>query len=350
MSTARIDVEAAGSDRWARLWRETGREPFAHPDFARLFSDADDRPIAFCWEDDGGVVLLPLVVRTLPSEVQGAAGRSGLTDVVSPYGYGGPFVAGSPDLGACYTALLDWMRSDGVVSGFVRGSVVGPVSPDVEVPGAQVLHLADNVVVGLDLPAEERWRRYEHKVRKNVNKARRNGLTTTVTDGFADVATFSDIYTSTMDRRSADAFYRFDVEFFSGFAQALAGSFWVADTRDEDGAVVSTELVLRGDHTCYSFLGGTRREAFPMSPNDLLKHDVIDHAAEAGLVHYVLGGGYEPGDGIFRYKRAFDPTGLVPFHGVQLMPDADIYESVCAAAGAPESSFFPRYRAPASSD
>ena len=123
----------------------------------------------------------------------------------------------------------------------------------------------------------------------------------------------------------------------------------MADTRDEDGTVVSTELVLRGDRTCYSFLGGTRQEAFPMSPNDLLKHDVIEHAAAAGLEHYVLGGGYQQGDGIFRYKKAFDPTGTVPFHGVQLVPDADAYEAACSAASAPDTSFFPRYRAPSPS-
>lgn len=350
MRDGRSTTESVGSKRWSELWRVTGREPFAHPDFVRLFAGPGDRPVAFCWEDDGGVALLPLVVRALPDEAQGAVGRTGLTDVVSPYGYGGPFCAGSPDLAACYAALLEWMRHTGVVSGFVRGTVVGPVGPDVDVAGARVLHLADNVVVGLGLPAEERWRRYEHKVRKNVNKARRNGLSTTVSDGFADVATFSDIYSSTMDRRSAAAFYRFDADFFAAFGRDLAGSFWVADTHDEDGAVVSTELVLRGDRTCYSFLGGTRREAFPMSPNDLLKHDVIDHAADAGLAHYVLGGGYDPGDGIFRYKKAFDPTGLVPFHGVQLMPDVDTYEAVCAASGAPDSSFFPRYRAPATAD
>ena len=83
-----------------------------------------------------------------------------------------------------------------------------------------------------------------------------------------------------------------------------------------------------------------------MSPNDLLKHDVIEHAAAAGLEHYVLGGGYQAGDGIFRYKRAFDPTGIVPFHGVQLVPDAEAYDEACSSTGAPDTSFFPRYRAP----
>ena len=255
-------------------------------------------------------------------------------------------MAGQPDLPAFWGACLAWMRDEHVLAPYVRGSVVGPVAADLPAPdGVRAVPLADNVVVGLDLDAEERWRRYEHKVRKNVKKARRHGLTTTVGPEFTDAAGFADVYAGTMDRRAAGEFYRFDEAFFRRLGEVLPGSFWVADTRDEDGALVSTELVLVGDHHCYSFLGGTRREAFPMSPNDLLKHDVIDHAADAGLSAYVLGGGYEPGDGIFRYKRAFDPSGVVPFVGIQIVGDGAAYDRACDAAGAPEGTFFPRYRA-----
>ena len=153
---------------------------------------------------------------------------------------------------------------------FVRESVVGSAVADLEPIGVRSVRLADNVVVGLAADAEERWRRYEHKVRKNVKKARRHGLTTTITPSFIDVSGFADVYAGTMDRRAAGEFYRFDEAFFSRLGEALPDSFWVADTRDEDGGLVSTELVLVGDRHCYSFLGGTRREAFPMSPNDLL--------------------------------------------------------------------------------
>lgn len=342
-----LEVEQPGSPRWRAVWEATGREPFAHPGFGTLLAGPGTDALAACWEDDGGLVLLPLVLRDLPQEVGAALPDGAWRDATSPYGYGGPFVAGAPDLAAFWSALVSWMSGNQVLSCFVRGSVTGPghgVEPGS--PATRALHLADNVVVGLWPDAEERWARYEHKVRKNVKKARRHGLGTTVTPGFADVAGFADVYASTMDRRAAAQFYRFDADFFARLGEVLDGSFWVADTRDAEGALVSTELVLVGEATCYSFLGGTRREAFPMAPNDLLKHDVIEHAAYAGLTSYVLGGGYEPGDGIFRYKRAFDPTGVVPFTGIQVVADQLRYDAACAVVGAPDSSFFPRYRAP----
>lgn len=342
-----LSIERPDSGRWRSVWTTTGREPFAHPEFGRLFAGPADEPVALCWEDDGGQVLLPLVLRSLPEGL--ASSDDGWRDAISPYGYGGPFLSGRPDLSAFYVALLTWMRDARVLSGFIRGSVVGPPATSPLPAGVRAVHLADNVVVGLGASAEERWQRYEHKVRKNVNKARRNGLSTTVSDTFGDVDEFAEVYGTTMERRDASVFYRFDAEFFTSLARALPGSFWVADTRDEDGTAVSTELVLAGERHCYSFLGGTRREAFPMAPNDLLKHDVIEHAAAAGLSAYVLGGGHASGDGIFRYKRAFDPSGVVPFAGVQVVADASAYDAACVAAGdRDDTGFFPRYRAPAS--
>lgn len=342
-----LSIETPDSAVWAAAWAATGREPFAHPGFGPLFAGPGHESVAACWEDDGGQVLLPLVLRGLPDDVATALG-SRWRDGTSPYGYGGPYVAGAPDLAAFWTACLDWMRGDDVLACFVRGTVVGPGVADPGVVGVRTVHLADNVVVGLEPSTEDRWSRYDHKVRKNVNKARRNGLVTTVTPEFTDLRGFADVYDGTMDRRSAADFYRFDEDFFRRLGDALPGSFWVADTRDGDGALVSTELVLVGDRHCYSFLGGTRREAFPMAPNDLLKHDVIEHAAAAGLSAYVLGGGYASGDGIFRYKRSFDPTGVVPFVGVQVVANQTSYDAACGAAGVGDGTFFPRYRAPAS--
>lgn len=337
-----FSVAHTESARWERLWRVTGSEPFAHPAFGLLFASAAERVLALCWEDEGGAALLPLVVRKVPSEIASSLPDGEWYDGVSPYGYGGPFVSGAPNLAHFWDSCLDWMRQSRMLAAFVRGAVASPSAFGSE----SAVQMAENVVVGLDLPAEQRWRRYEHKVRKNVNKARRGGLSVDIADDLADVAEFSDIYSHTMERRSALPFYRFDELFFRHLSERMAGQFWVANVRDDCGKLLSSEIVLLGSRHCYSFLGGTRREALPLCPNDLLKHSVIDHAAEAGLSKYVLGGGYSAGDGIFRYKRSFDPTGVVPFLGIKVVPNPDLYRSACALVNVGDTDFFPKYRAP----
>ena len=280
-----LQIEVEESPKWQDFWRATGRVPFARPGFGSLFTTAIDKCVGLCWEDDFGRALLPLVLRPLPQHVDQP---SSWRDAVSPYGYGGPFVTGSPDLTAFFADLVSWMYGEHILTAFLRGGVVGEL-PDRAVKGYEARHLADNVVVDLTRDPDVRWLHYEHKVRKNVNKALRAGLHASVQPDFGDVDTFVSVYADTMQRRGAASFYRFEREFFENLRRVLAGSFWVAQVVDETGGVISTELVLTGDRFCYSFLGGTRASAYPASPNDLLKHRVIEHGAEVGLAGYVLG-------------------------------------------------------------
>jgi CelD/BcsL family acetyltransferase involved in cellulose biosynthesis len=341
-----LRIEAPGAQEWQRLWRSTGREPFAHPSYLGLTLAADERAVAVCWSDDGGEVLLPLLLRRLPDDSGVRAFAEGWTDAVSPYGYGGPFMAGAPDLAAFFAALLGWMRDERVLTGFLRTSLGLDLPPDAVEDGFEAVHLTDNVVVSLAGVHDDRWQHYDRKVRKNVNKARRHHLRVEVRDDFGDVAEFVSVYHGTMDRRAAEGRYWFGAEYFEGIRDRMAGSYWVADVLDPDGRLLSTELVLRSDTHCYSFLGGTQADAFPMAPNDLLKHEVIEHAAARGLTGYVLGGGYEPGDGIFRYKRAFDPDGVVAFRGVRLTSSPEVYERLRDLRADVDPRFFPAYRAP----
>lgn len=339
----------ADREAWLDAWRATGREPFAHPDYVALFAEEKDTILALLDEQPKGSVLLPLVRRPLPAALEPGS------DVVSPYGYGGPFAAGAPDWRAFYEGVLAWMRGAGVVSAFLRASLEHPVPSLDDLSGFRALHLADNVRVDLSRPDDEQWRHVAHKVRKSVKKARRAELTVRISEGFTDLPSFLEVYGSTMRRRDAAERYHFSEGFFSAVGQ-LPGCALVADVLDPTGRVVSTELVLVSDAHYYSFLGGTLQDAFVHAPNDLLKHAVIEHGHGAGRAHFVLGGGYQPSDGIFRYKLAFDPEGVVPFFGVQLVADEGHYDSLVAKADElrvpagpideADDTYFPAYRRP----
>jgi len=71
-----------------------------------------------------------------------------------------------------------------------------------------------NIVRGLELMPEELWRDFEHKVRKNVNCARRSGLTAEIDLDGRRLEEFLAIYYATMERRGADGGYYFPREFF----------------------------------------------------------------------------------------------------------------------------------------
>lgn len=331
--------------QWLRAWSEwPEREVFAHPAYAELYQTDADRALCAAWRDDASTVLFPLLARAIPRAAPHC-------DLSTPYGYGGPFAWGEPHHPLphqFWPAYEHWTRELGAVSEFVRFHLF----PDAllgSYPGEQACPMM-NVVRALDLPSEELWQDFDYKVRKNVKRARASGIRIVHDPEGARIEDFLRIYRGTMARRHASGAYDFPAEFFRRIQTHLAGchTYFHAVL---DGAVIASELVLLSRHRAYSFLGGTDERYFAQRPNDLLKVAIIEWCRETGRRAFVLGGGYEPSDGIFRYKLSFAPSGQREFHIGKRILDGEAYAALVASRhGAdpgwqPHPGYFPAYRA-----
>lgn len=346
-------LSASGADRasWLTAWAKCGREPFAHPAYVGLFAAEGEQARCAVATSAHGLALLPFIPR--PIQVDGWASDSSLRDATSPYGYGGPYGCGDVAWDELWSQFMAWMSAHKIVSMFGRLALDSLTSGSFP-PCVSFKSDSDNVIVDLTRSAEEQWLHYEHKVRKNVKKAIRADLHVEILQSFTNLEEFNHLYESTMDRRAATSWYYFGLDFFAALARDLYGSYIVAEVRDGTNQLVSAELVLCSDKYLYSFLGGTREDFFRFAPNDLLKHAVIDYGRESGRCGYVLGGGYTENDGIFRYKKSFDPTGSVPFQAFGLVADQAVYDSLnserlayersAAARARLADGYFPSYR------
>jgi hypothetical protein len=347
-----LSADDAGQySEWLALWaRSPEQDPFAHP--AYVAGDASvrhARALALHWTGESGEVLYPVLLADVQALPCWEPQFGPATDLSTPYGYGGPIFWGiQPDAmsGAFWRAVDQWAADHAVVSEFVRFRLGDPFRGSY--PG-DVQQRSQNVVRTLDVEPSRLWREYEHKVRKNVQKAQRSGLHVTVDTDGTHLDDFLRIYHGTMERRAAAESYHFGADYFRNIAGALRGSYaffhvWHGDT------IVSTELVLAGRTRLYSFLGGTVADAFHLRPNDLLKHEVITWGAQTGRGEFVLGGGLTPDDGIFRYKLAFAPHGVVPFFTGSRVLRPQVYDAMVRRAqlvgAVPQdrAGFFPAYR------
>lgn len=349
MTTGEFHVwstEPGEIERWLERWHAwPRREVYAHPGYLRLHEDDKSRGRCATWTGAAGTVLYPFLVRDLTKEPVCPPTVERATDLSTPYGYGGPFFWGDGDpesvAAEFWPRFADWAEREAVVSEFVRLALF----PDslLPYPGERVPRLV-NVVRDLDRDPEELWMDFEHKVRKNVKKARRSEIRIELDETGERLADFLRLYRHTLQRREADERYDFPAEFFEGIHRELPGQFVYAHALS-GGRVVSSELVLVSAETVYSFLGGTDRDAFELRPNDLLKYELILWAREAGKRRFVLGGGYREDDGIFRYKRSFAPRGLTPFFVGQRVLEPELYRELtehCGDGVAPD--YFPAYR------
>ena len=325
-------------------------EVTAHPDYVQLFTKETERALCACYGDNSDFVIFPMILRSI-NNFEWADMDGDWCDLVSPYGYSGPFVQGNPNAEEFWDHFDGWVAKKGVVSLFVRLSLFGN---QLLAFRGNVEKKFDNVIVPLSSTIDTLWREFDHKVRKNVNRAKSENLRFVIDPCGNLLSEFLKIYYETMERRGASIGYYFPESFFSDLTNSLPNNMCYFHIFDGD-KVASTELVLISAKNVYSFLGGTSNDAFAKRPNDLLKFGIIKWAQENKKEVYVLGGGYEPDDGIFRYKRSFSPRGVVSFFVGKRIFDQDMYDKLvemrCSferGSGRkwqPSDSYFPAYRA-----
>lgn len=341
---------------WIRRWQAwPQREVFLHPHFVNTLARDEGQPCCATWEGEEGHVLYPFILRDLTAAPYSVPSLGKATDLITPYGYGGAHFWGAPDasrLAACFWPRFDvWAGQNGVVSEFARFSLFGDRL--LPYPGTQ-REDRRNVVRDLHPEEETLWMDFKHKVRKNVKRAQRSALRVEIDSTGARLAEFLRIYRRTMQRRNAQQEYLFPAELFQRIHEGLPGQFAYFHAVHQQ-RIVSTELVLISAESVYSFLGGTEQDAFELRPNDLLKYEIMRWAKRQGKRWFVLGGGYQPEDGIFRYKAAFAPRGIVPFRVGRRILRKDAYDALVEARrdlahpGVPapraREHYFPAYRA-----
>jgi CelD/BcsL family acetyltransferase involved in cellulose biosynthesis len=355
---------AVAEDRleWVSLWSASkGRRPHDHPGFLEATCSASERPMAIACLAEGRLMsLYPFNVLDLAQlPFVRHLGSSPGVDVVSPYGYGGASYEGEgADRQVAAESLEFSLQSFfgrmNVVSEFVREDLFAEhlVARD---DGEHVV-LQQNVVVDLKVAPEERWLRYAPKVRESVRHAEKAGLRVEINSCTDFLEPFLGIYYGTMERRHATDSYFFPGEKFQHLHDSLqpSGELEYALVFLHD-RVISAQLLLMSVDTMYSFLSGTDAAYFKLRPAELLKHKIIAWGHQKGYARFVLGGGLKQGDGLFQFKRAFEPGGLMDFCVRRVVWNREQYDSLVAdrekwekeegRTWRPEPGFFPAFRA-----
>ena len=337
---------------WLEMWRLwPRRQVFAHPEYVALFARPDDGVTCLAFKDDKSGILLPLIIRGMQSEPWGSG--TGI-DATTAYGYSGPYGWNvTPETAqAFWSATLAWAEKTQLVTLFCRLPLFHEDRCTIPFISETRSH---SVVRTLELEPEDMWMDYDQKVRKNVRKAVRAGLVVEHDPGAVRLDEFKAIYRETMERTGANQDYLFQDQFFDNLVKHLAGHIHLCHTMDGP-KVIASELILVSEREAYSFLGGTRAEAYPLRPNDLLKHEAFLWARRAGKSTFVLGGGLVDGDGIHRYKRSFAPTSQLSFETVSATLDnercgilVEQHKGWASEKGIPWEpipGFFPPYRSP----
>lgn len=337
---------------WIDLWeRWPDREMMAHPGFVGLFARPEDRVVCAAARTDRGGVLYPVIIRPLSLEPWVSKGEQAC-DLTTAYAYGGPFAwnFSGEEAGRFWSRFNEWAREIRAATSFARLSLFPETLLSFD---GETLDRGPNVIRRLDRSENDIWMDYDSKVRKNVQRARREGVTVVGDPKGERLDDFLAIYASTMDRHEANDYYYFPRSMFEKLMAELPGRFLFTHAM-AGGKVVSSDLMLLSERSAYYWLGGTLAESFALRPNDLLKHETFLLCRSLGKERVILGGGYKPDDGLIRYKRAFAPGSEARFRiGVKnidpeltgrLVDQRRTWEGAQGRTWSPVEGFFPPYR------
>lgn len=328
-------------------------DPYFVLDYLDVFCDGLNDLICFSYlnlENDCKIIMLVYLNPILIGNE-----KTSYFDVISPYGYSGPISSTNvtiADMLKFWHNVDKWYIKNSVVTEFIRFNLSenylnysGKIFPN-------MLNVKGRII-----DEELQWTSFDHKVRKNVNKAKRENLNSEVYFRNIEdlrILEFYRIYTATMQRTGAkDSFY-YTFEQFKGFINKNK-EHAVISTIYFDDKPISSELVLISRDTIYSFLGGTEEEYFDKRPNDFLKFETLNWARCQGKKYYVLGGGYGFEDGIFKYKKSFFPNDVVKYYTGRKIVNQDVYNELVEKKNAVrlmlgksvlefnDDSFFPLY-------
>ncbi len=359
LSWIEIDTEV-GYHTWLSTWQITKcRRPHYHPGYLLAMGMLDGlRPVVVVSEYSAGEFIYYAFyiqrLNDLPSFREHALSPFHL---VSPYGYGGPIYEGDKSTKleaskAFEQLFLQEIMIRGVVTEFVREDIFQEHLV-VRTKGDQ-LYQQPNIVVPLGETEEYIWKNYDHKVRKNVNKARKNNLNVVFDKKVEMLDEFFNVYSSTMLRVNASSQFFIEKDRLRLMSKSLGrdGAMMYVHVLDGDD-VVATELLLMSNEEIYSFLGGTVSASFNKRPNELLKHEVILWGMRNGFKSYILGGGVSAKDGIYKYKESFAPDSSYPFYVRRIVYNESLYklliherrsyELANKNQWAPRQDFFPAY-------
>lgn len=319
------------------------------PNYAKVYEKIDGRSETFFFTCPYGEIKTTFILRPVKWKLDNKTWY----DAITPYGYGGPIALSCTDmekLMASYQkAFTAYCLEHNIVCEFIRFHLFDNVDVREHYYG-ETVNVLDNVVVNTALDYESIRINYEHKVRKNVNKAINNGLEMCIEQNLDHLDDFLDIYYATMDRNQASDYYYFKRSYFEDIARLLPKNYMYFHVI-KDGRIIATELVLYSENYAYSFLGGTNEDYYAMRPNDFLKDAIIHWCNDTGRKYFVLGGGYHKDDGIYRYKRSFTKESDVPFFIGKAILNPEVYDRFVELRAAEDPTFdrnaayFPLYRA-----
>jgi hypothetical protein len=344
---------------WDRAVVRCGRHDTYHlAGYHRLAEQSGEgEPYLLFFEDAGRMAALPFLRRPV-ANVPGLECRPD-ADATSVYGYPGVVTAVRPSDAAAekfrwrfQAALGEVLTRLGAVVFFTRQNPLIDTSWMLQ-PMAQLTTAGPTAAIDLRLSEEEQLRQFRTNHRRDIHRARREGIVVREDPSFEQIGQFTRLYRETMDRVGARDYYYFPDEYFARLKENLPQAARLVFS-EQDGQIISGALFLVTDRIIQYHLGGTATEhQNRRGAIKLIFNHMRAWGTRNGMSWLHLGGGLGAReDSLFRFKAGFSDTRF-QFQTASLVLNQAVYQGLIGSRqqwtrrhgqDLSEEECFPEYR------
>jgi serine/alanine adding enzyme len=316
---------------------------YFRPEYGRLYERHENGTLeSFSYKTAAGEVYFQFIRRPLDA----FDGFDGYSDIVTPYGYGGPVFLGGAKKTRPALAFQEYCRDTKTVSAFVRFHPLLGNGPEFASAFDEVVPIRKTVAIDLskDLYNEE----FNYAVRKNCRKAKGYGLSIQYDTALDTMDSFVRLYYQLMDMKKTVDYYYFPESYFDGLKSI--GSAVELVNAVLDGEIVASILYLKYGDFIHTHLSGTTTKGYQTRAAEYITSNRALIAKDEGYKWCHLGGGFsnEPDDSLYLFKRKFSNSAPLDFYVGKSVYAPKAYEALCRQAAGRQhldESYFPKYRA-----
>lgn len=267
---------------------------------------------------------------------------NGCYDILTPYGYGGFLIEGTPDIGFA-NKYFEYCRENNIISEFVR---FNPMTLNWTKCNTlyDVVELGDTIYI--DLRDEEYvWNNFSGKNRNVIRKAIKENVEIHNTTESWIIDEFMEIYNSTMDRDDASDYYYFERDYYESMISNMKGNYeFFYAVKDEK--IIAVSIIIFANGRMHYHLSASRREYQKFAPTNLLLWEACKYGIANGYKSFHLGGGVgSKEDGLYKFKKSFNKNENTTYCIGKAIFDQEKYDKLVQCRESIENEgFFPKYR------
>ena len=295
------------------------------------------------FENGLGKVIYPFILRRIDHYSE-----QPLYDITTPYGYGGPLVAGDKKVLEDFGIMFrNYCFETNIVSEILR---LHPLLNNASYLNGycNLKYIRQTTAVDLSGSLPQIQKQYSHMNQRNIRKAISHNLFgKEVNKSDSNIEIFLNLYIATMNRKNSLQSYYYS---FSSIKQQLMDTpiskshLLFVYSGDK---VIAASILFTTKHLAHYHLGASDENFLELRPNNLLFNFMVVLSQKLNCRFLHLGGGYRENDSLFRYKTSFTNNNNYDFYLGTNIYNPEIYAELVEMAGSRSSlneGYFPLYR------